>query len=65
MPDRIIILSNTIIDRDNGMILERDPEKMDKVLLFYPGMAAPHVFEGSDARDLWKVFDTGKDWRGE
>lgn len=61
--ERLIILSNTIIDRDNGMILERDPEKMDKVLLFYPGMA-PHTFEGSDAHELWKFFDDRKpEWK--
>jgi hypothetical protein len=51
-----IILSNTIIVLNPVMVLEREPERMDKVTLFIPGLA-PHVFEGSDAHELWKFFD--------
>lgn len=58
MPDlpRIIILPMTIIDRDTGMIIERDKDKHNKLWLYFPGME-PHVFEDGEAIELWKFFD--------
>lgn len=46
----------TIIDRDNGMIIERDRDKHNKLWLYFPGMEA-HVFEDSEAVELWRFFD--------
>ena len=56
MASNVIILSNTLVILNPVMILERDPERMDKVTLFIPGMP-PHFFEGSDAHELWRYFD--------
>lgn len=52
-----IILSNTIILLSPLLILERDPEKMNTVTLHVPGLPEPHLFEGSDAHELWRAFD--------
>lgn len=58
---QIIILSNTIIDRETGMILEREG---DKVSLFVPGLTQPHLFTGQDAHDLWKHYDNRRpEWK--
>lgn len=53
---RIIILPMTIIDRGNGMIIERDKHKHNKLWLYFPGME-PHVFEDGEAIELWSFFD--------
>lgn len=58
-----IILSNTIIDRDTGFILERED---GVVRLYVPGLAEPHTFSGEDAHELWKFYDgRAPEWRGE
>lgn len=60
--DRYIILSDAVIDREKVAIIQRDQEDHNRIWVYCPGIEK-HYFDGADAREIWKAFDTESDWR--
>lgn len=61
--ERYIVLSDTIIDREKIICIERDPEIAGRVWVSLEGTERRY-FDGADARQIWNLFDKD-DWRVE
>lgn len=62
MTERYIILSDTIIDREKIVVIERDPELAGRIWVTLIN-TTPRYFDGADAIQLWRMFDREAGWK--